>query len=640
MRTDARPAFRLNLLELEGRDVPASWFSVTAPTPAEGTVGVTDAVHTGELTLNPAYPIENGAVKVFAADPVEAAALALVGTIHVELGGVSADYVFGPATVGSAAEFQPFTLTATGSAVSIGLEDMAGLPGAAPDWDRNDRMFTAVTASAQNGGVVTFEGTMQDTSGQTAKVTTTVTLGTDAHPNLYKWNYHVQNTSFDQTRTPIDGIGHFVVQVPARDQVQMMGSSVSWPGYADGTWISQIDTDVYWNAPGSGLLPGAAADFYFSTVPLPIVATTAEMWNPDVASGGTGPAKAPAVPKADIDIVGKIRVGDAKNGVETVFSEANEDTIGGLVVRRVDDNNAPRQQISVEKLKDAANVEVVGGKVEVTTQGGVELYDAAAGGKKVASKTVYDNANLPVQLWVQGVAGSGKMRDVKITATPVGAGESDDVSFTVLWVDVSVNTDPTKTVSANNDKKDTYFNGTLDKNGIRTLNLGPNRYVPPLGNGIAWGVEGKGSVSPSDFDYPGSDLRLTQDWEYGFYATGRPDQTSPFAADNPKPAYRDDNLLDSAGNIYMLDNPGIDFPGQGKPQGFIYRFRANLKTTASITINGATVRAGNIFEWFVRLSIRQNGAGVAGQWALIDPADVNGDNQAGPGRSKLSANLQ
>ena len=48
------PAFRPALLELESRDVPA-WWSISAPTLAEGIVGDTAAAHSGGLGFAPQY---------------------------------------------------------------------------------------------------------------------------------------------------------------------------------------------------------------------------------------------------------------------------------------------------------------------------------------------------------------------------------------------------------------------------------------------------------------------------------------------------------------------------------------------------------------------------------------------------------
>ena len=74
------------MTELERRDTPA-WWSVAAPSPAEGTVGSTDASHAGDLTLNPDSPAVNGVVTVWAGAATEALTKALVDS-----GGFIYDY--------------------------------------------------------------------------------------------------------------------------------------------------------------------------------------------------------------------------------------------------------------------------------------------------------------------------------------------------------------------------------------------------------------------------------------------------------------------------------------------------------------------------------------------------------------------
>ncbi len=654
MRTDARPAFRLNLLELEGRDVPAAWFSVTAPTPAEGTVGVTDAVHTGELTLNPAYAIENGAVKVFAADPVEAATLALVGTIHVELGVVSADYVFGPATVGSAAEFQPFTATAGGSAVAIGLEDMAGLAGATPDWDRTDRTWGGVTV-APTGDPVVDTGSWTWSNSWTGEAVAVQMTVTEYTPSGYKWHYDLQNVGFSTLYPEWRGVGKFVLKVADADQVTGMTSSQpDWtpsitPGDID--WMTWKTPD---NNDGSVVALGGAAWFEFLTPATPIAAAAGEtvmaaIWDePDagrlpIGAHGVGEAKGPAKPKADIDIVGKYLDG----GLRTAFDETTEDTIGGLVVRRVDNNNAPRQQISVEKLTDVAGAAVVGGKVKVTFGGSVELYDTKDGLNKLPTEKVFDNANLPVQLWVQGVAGSGTMRDVKITATPVGAGESDDVSFTVLWATVTVKGGQADKVSADNERRafwnldQRYGSGSpplADELGMRYY--GANIQNP--GDVFGSAFEAKGSILPANFKYPGVPTILGRDIATkGFWNNardGRPGKL-PETFDNAPVAgndlndslYRDDDPSDATpvGSIYGLDRPGI--PVAGSPNApTIERYRANFRQFAYATIEGVDIRISAFKLFNVKFSITQTpkAAGVYEYQVINPPAagGVEGDN--------------
>ncbi len=134
------PRVRLNVLELEARDVPA-WWSVTAPDPAAGSIGSTDATHTGELTLNPGYDAVGGVVTVWADTAAQAVAEVLTGSIEVTLGDEVFEQVFGPDTVGTAADGKVFAVAITGAGGTIALEDMVGFPGATPDMDYDDRSF-------------------------------------------------------------------------------------------------------------------------------------------------------------------------------------------------------------------------------------------------------------------------------------------------------------------------------------------------------------------------------------------------------------------------------------------------------------------------------------------------------------------
>jgi len=152
------------VLELEPRDVPA-WYNITAPSPAAGAVGVTDAAHAGGLTFNPAYAAVDGVVTVWA-DSVEAAvAEAIRGTITVTVGGQSVDQVFGPATVGAAADHKAFAVGVSGTAASVALEDLVGFAGVTPDYDYNDRTWGGVTVVPVGPPVVMEWETMSGPGG-------------------------------------------------------------------------------------------------------------------------------------------------------------------------------------------------------------------------------------------------------------------------------------------------------------------------------------------------------------------------------------------------------------------------------------------------------------------------------------------
>ncbi len=66
--------------------------------------------------------------------------------------------------------------------------------------------------------------------------------------------------------------------------------------------------------------------------------------------------------KADIDIAGKIKVGTT----ESVFTEEDEDTIGGLVLMNSNSNNALRKKVTTQQILDANNAPVPNVKVEVS----------------------------------------------------------------------------------------------------------------------------------------------------------------------------------------------------------------------------------------------------------------------------------
>jgi hypothetical protein len=123
--------------------------------------------------------------------------------------------------------------------------------------------------------------------------------------------------------------------------------------------------------------------------------------------------------------------------------------------------------------------------------------------------------------------------------------------------------------------------------------------------------------------------------------SGAPKDSSasiPPGNDTSSASWRDDNPLDSdpLGSIYDLDAPGLTMVTT--PQNWIRRMRFNFKEFASITIDGTAIRASNIFEGFVRFSIKQTAAPTGSTWVLSN--DVAGDNNAGPGTTKVTWDLK
>ncbi len=641
----------------------------------EGTAGTTDATHTGQLTFAPDITPTNGVATVWADTATAAAAKAFAGTITVTVAGQSTDYAFGPASVGAnAADQKAFLAVATGSSVTLSFEDMAGQPGC--DYDYNDRTWSGVTvATASDPIIARLDNQVwwaaQD-PGAYATVTSVVSETVVDGKAAYKWWYEVTNTSVDwidpdnnPNNYPPTGLAAVSI-AGGTDQSTPLGfpeNDLGWGnsqgsfgngGYGDGAhWLSP-----YLGDNGDFLPVGGVGHFWYFTEPIPVITGVGEYFSPELAGGGGGPALIPGgLPRADIDIVGVL---NAHLGVPEQFGETTEHTIGGLVVTNSNDNNAPRQQITVQALTNAAGQLVVGGKVEVTWAGGrVELYDAAAGGNKVPSGTLYDNVAsvLPKQLWVQGVEGgpgergSGTMRDVKIKAIPVGnVAGVDDVAFTVLWVDVTVVF--SGTISADNDKRQDKKDVTSDANGNKTDALGINTSVTTNGTVIGWSLEGRGLVHPANFSYPGSDLRLRREYDYKAYIF-RPGVVQPitgasngFKNDSSSPTWLDNNPLDSSGFIYDLDSPGLVISALAQPHGTIGRFRANFRESAAVTINGINIRPSGIYAYYVRFSLVQNGPSATDtKWAVITSPDITGDKEASgptptnPGLTNLSADL-
>ena len=338
---------------------------------------------------------------------------------------------------------------------------------------------------------------------------------------------------------------------------------------------------------------------------------------------------APTIVPADIDIDG--------------FDETTEDNPGGLVVERAADNNAPRKKIIIQQIPGWT-----GNVLFTKVSGGVKVFDAAAGGTEVTfngTDNKYANANLPKTLYVQGNGASGSMRDTVLKAEPIivnakEKGAADTVSFTVLWVDVSVSF--TGSVSGDNDKADTYKNLTTAKHYA----LGLQTYDHGTVKSWGWGFQAQGIVYPSEFNYPGSNLKLDRDrqqyWYKGSDPLGEAVDFSALASippgnDPSHATWRDDNPLDSDpyGQIFDTDAPNIYLVTSPKDE--IQRMRFNFKEFADITIDETVVRASNIFEGFVRFSIKQTTAPTGSTWVTTN--DVAGDNDAGTGKTKVTWNL-
>ena len=123
---------------LESRDVPATW----QVTMLSSNPGSTDATITESLVV--------GTASVTAPTANDAVALAINGNVVVTYSGQTHTYTFGPtSTSGTGAAFR---IVGSGSATVLQLEDLAGMPGATPDYDYNDHTWSLnVAQTAANG---------------------------------------------------------------------------------------------------------------------------------------------------------------------------------------------------------------------------------------------------------------------------------------------------------------------------------------------------------------------------------------------------------------------------------------------------------------------------------------------------------
>jgi len=289
VRTIARTLLRPT--ELKRRDTPA-WWSIAAPVLAGGTPGSTAATITGGLTLNPEHEATNGVVTVWADSPVQAATLALAGTVYSKYADHDRAHAFGSDTVGYlASDHKSFLVTGNGSGgVNVALEDMAGDPDA--DWDYNDQTWDDLPTNPTTGPIL-FEGDFNWTGdfGDVAVHERVEAID----ETTTKWNFHVRNVSFRYGSGLGDGesLGRLTIPGQWADVVTIGGTNVVWTGPDDS--LRSGEPGIGW-----GYRPqmriGGAGDFWFTTHPLPVVATTGQASNEPNFAWAEGEARAPGKP--------------------------------------------------------------------------------------------------------------------------------------------------------------------------------------------------------------------------------------------------------------------------------------------------------------------------------------------------------
>jgi Big-like domain-containing protein len=322
------------------------------------------------------------------------------------------------------------------------------------------------------------------------------------------------------------------------------------------------------------------------------------------------------------------------------LTDFTEDLPGGLVVRRFDNNNAPRKRIDLYVEPDTWEGDVIlenlTQKLKVFTSTGAEITFNGSDNK-------FSSQALPGPLYVEGFDQSSAMQDAKLRLRTAVAGGGDTINFTVLWVDV-VRTFVDGRASEQNSARPYYMSLKKDHSDELEIDyFGGFTQEGELALWIGWGTETRGRVF-SGFNHPNCKLYLDRDHEGRFWRDNGVAQVDPpvnFSSSIPPgndlspPTLRDD-IPDPL--IYDIDIPG---PRMSEaPQNQIRRARMNFRAFATAEIEGVKIRCSPIHEWFFRLSVKQLAAPSGIDWVVINPPDVPGDNQAGAGQTPLTWNLQ
>jgi len=319
-------------------------------------------------------------------------------------------------------------------------------------------------------------------------------------------------------------------------------------------------------------------------------------------------------------------------------AEADKVTIGGLIVRRFDGNNAPRKKVTISMVALPA-----GCTANVILQSGsdkINIYDAAAAGNLIAingAENRFPSASLPRDLWVEGINYSDTMRDIELSVDVEGATTRDDfVKLTALWLD-KPNVVLSGTISAHNAKRDNY------KNWTHAGNFDLKLQMYGIENRRGWGSEASSKVHPAGLNYPANDLKLERDMFIRYYTNGAVTYTREYSAPIPPgndtgPAWaRDDNPAPDD-TIYDFDAPGAYTDAAAKDT--VIRIRYNFKAFASITVEHQAVRCSEVTQYYVRFSQKQITDPSGRNWIAIDPPDIAGDKDARGGQTNVTRDLR
>ncbi|MBI4834950.1 MAG: fibronectin type III domain-containing protein [Planctomycetes bacterium] len=281
--------------------------------------------------------------------------------------------------------------------------------------------------------------------------------------------------------------------------------------------------------------------------------------------------------------------------------DTDEISIGGIVVRNFDNNNAPRKKIEIKRVTPTTwngNVNLI----LTRNNDKVKIFTAPVGGTEIkfnGRNNKFSNAALPKDFWVEGFSESTTMRDATISLEAADTGGiNDKINFTVLWVsDITGKTSGKLSPVTENAARDKIANDYFEDLGV--WRKGWDRY--------GLGIELKGTVKPSDFNFP---VVLQRDGAFRYFKDTNNGSIPwpglirnfsiviPPGNDTSPRVYQDNNPLSdkSQGEIYDYDAPGIGFLNE--PIGTIIRARSNMKEYAVYNDNGAEIRCSLVYQWY------------------------------------------
>jgi len=330
-----------------------------------------------------------------------------------------------------------------------------------------------------------------------------------------------------------------------------------------------------------------------------------------------------AIIRVDVDISG--------------VADGDEESVGKVVVRNADTNNAARKQIVLQKAEPSS---WAGNLLLARNSTKVRVFTAVTIGSEISfngNDNKFANSDLPTNLWVQGHQGSTEMRDTSLKLYPENMTNcADTVKFSVLWVTVSGNFSGTMATdnAARKDNPSPY--GYWNLANPHTYDLGgPRRFDFPFGTSdrIGRGCEFVGTVSPSnfnqniimdrddagvDYDQNGQHVAFSNTWS-SVIPPGR-DRGPAYARDD------DPQSGASVGEIYDWDNPGVSAANDATNS--VRRQRVNFKESATFNDDGTEVRCSTIYKWHSAQSYKKTGTNST-DWTQLN--DVGGDNNCGSG---------